>query len=117
MAYNQQLAQLIGEQLLARQVNFETKKMFGGLAFMIKEKMCLGILQNEMIVRVMPEDYDTFLASSHFIKPMDFTGKIMRGFIMVEDEGIDALLQVCIEKALVFAEKGTLRSRKKFKPK
>jgi TfoX/Sxy family transcriptional regulator of competence genes len=55
MAYNEAQADRIAAQLLDRNIEFEEKKMFGGLCIMLDEKMCMGIVKDDMMVRVNPE--------------------------------------------------------------
>ncbi len=61
--------------------------MFGGLCFMLNDKMCLGVEQERLMVRLDPVKYDEAMAKEG-ARPMDFTGKVMKGFIFVD---IDAL--------------------------
>ncbi|MCB2221610.1 MAG: TfoX/Sxy family protein [Bacteroidetes bacterium] len=88
MPYNEFLADRIKRLLLEQKVFFEAKKMMGGLAFMVNDKMCVGVIKDELMVRIDPEIYEASLQ-----KPgchiMDFTGRPMKGFVMVNAEGID----------------------------
>ena len=61
--------------------------MFGGLAFMVRGHMCAGILGDDLIVRVGKEMYDDTLDRDH-VRPMDFTGRPMTGFVCVDPEGV-----------------------------
>jgi hypothetical protein len=54
--------------------------MFGGVAFMFNGKMCCGVIKVDLPVRVGPEQNDKALALPNS-RPMDFTGKPMKGFI------------------------------------
>ena len=60
--------------------------MFGGLTFMVRGHMCCGVAQSRLMVRVDPETYDRLLAEPH-ARPMDFTGRPMRGLLFVEPTG------------------------------
>ena len=60
--------------------------MFGGLAFMIDGKMCCGVLRDDLLVRVGPERNDVALAMPG-ARPMDFTGKVMAGYVFVAPAG------------------------------
>ena len=79
--------------------------MFGGLAFMARGHMCCGLVQARLMVRVDPQAYDRLLEEPH-VRPMDFTGKPMRGFLYVEPGGIASApaLRRWIGRALAFAE-------------
>ena len=61
--------------------------MFGGLCFMVNDKMCVGVEQDRMMVRLNPEGYEELLEKEG-VTPMDFTGKVMKGYVFVD---IDAL--------------------------
>ena len=67
--------------------------MFGGLAFMVNGHMACGILKNELMVRVGPDSYDATLEQPH-ARPMDFTGRTMRGFVAVAEEGLRSRQQL-----------------------
>jgi TfoX/Sxy family transcriptional regulator of competence genes len=88
MAYNEFLGERIGIALQKMGVVFEEKKMMGGLAMMVDEKMCLGVIKENLMARIDPEIYEVALTKKG-CKPMDFTGKQMKGFVFVEPEGID----------------------------
>ena len=55
---------------------------------MVDEKMCVGIVKNELMARIDPEIYDEAL-SKKGCKEMNFTGRPMKGFVFVEPEAID----------------------------
>lgn len=61
--------------------------MFGGLAFMVRGHMACGVVGEGLMVRVGPENYEEALrlADAHEMK---FTGKPMRGFVLVDPEGV-----------------------------
>lgn len=89
MAYDEGLAQrvreLLAEQDGARGETIE-KKMFGGLAFMLRGNMCLGVVKEDLMVRLGPEGYEQALREPG-ARPMDFTGKAMKGLVFVGTEG------------------------------
>ena len=86
MAYNEKLASRTREILAANNKKIEEKKMFGGLCFMVNEKMCIGIEQERLMVRLDPAKYEEVLEQEG-CKPMDFTGKVMKGFVFVDIDG------------------------------
>lgn len=114
MAYNEQLARRINETLSELHVQFEEKKMFGGIAFMIKNKMCCGIVNDDLMVRVMEDQYETLLEEPH-ASEMNFTGRVMKGFIMVEPEGLKSTKQLTkwIQHGIEFGKRGVVKSKKK----
>jgi TfoX/Sxy family transcriptional regulator of competence genes len=95
MAYDEILSLRVEKQLNQLSINFVEKKMFGGNAFMINEKMCIGIVKNELMLHVMPEVYESLLEENH-VRPMDFTGKIMKGFLFVEEEALQSEEMLCV---------------------
>ncbi len=109
MAYDEGLAERIREAL-AVQPNVAEKRMFGGLAFLIGGKMCVGIVKDQLMVRVGPEAYEKRVRESHARK-MDFTGRPMKGFIYVTAEGLesDAELRRWVGYGLDYA--GSLRRK------
>lgn len=81
MTYNEKLAEMIRESIKGKR-NITEKKMFGGLAFLIKGKMFCGIVKDDLMIRTGPENYEKVLSKPH-ARPMDFTGKPMKGFVYV----------------------------------
>jgi TfoX/Sxy family transcriptional regulator of competence genes len=62
------------------------KKMFGGIAFMVRGNMCCGVIGDRLMLRVGPKGYETALSLPH-ARTMDFTGKPMKGMVYVEPAG------------------------------
>ena len=85
MPYDEKVAARIRASLGSRN-DVAEKKMFGGLAFMVRGHMCCGVTGDELMVRVGPDAYETALARSH-AREMDFTGKPLRGFVYVAPQG------------------------------
>lgn len=85
MAYNEKLADRIREIIGGTHKKVEEKKMFAGLCFMVNDKMCVGVHEDRIMVRLDPEIYDEVIEKVG-CEPMDFTGKIMRGFVFVSEE-------------------------------
>ena len=102
MAYDEGVAQRVRETLQDRQ-DVHEMKMFGGIAFMVRGNMCVGVLGEDLMARVGKEKYDDLLARP-FARPMDFTGRPMKGFLLIGPEGIeaDADLETWIDEALDF---------------
>jgi TfoX/Sxy family transcriptional regulator of competence genes len=114
MAYNEFLGERIGIALKRKGVSFEEKKMMGGLAMMVDEKMCVGVIKDNLMARIDPDIYETAL-SRDACKPMDFTGKRMKGYVFVEPEGIDQEedLEYWLELALEFNPRAKSSKKKK----
>ena len=83
MAYNEKLADRVREIIAVTHKNVEEKAMFGGLCFMVNDKMCVGVEKERMMVRLDPEKYEDVI-NKEGVKPMDFTGKVMKGFVFVD---------------------------------
>jgi TfoX/Sxy family transcriptional regulator of competence genes len=88
MAYDEFLAERIRRILNGRNTDFEEKKMMGGVCYLVDDKMCLGVVKDQLMARIDPEKFDELLLLKGS-KPMDFTGKTMKGFVFVEPSGID----------------------------
>lgn len=88
MAYDEHLADRI-RSFLQTKVSFIEKKMFGGIAFMVNDKMAIGIVKNDLMVRVNPE-IQTELLGKKGVRRMDFSGKPLKGFLYVESKVIDS---------------------------
>jgi TfoX/Sxy family transcriptional regulator of competence genes len=87
MTYSEELAERLRHHLL-RDPRVSEKKMFGGLSFLVDGKMFCGVLGNDLMVRVDPSDSETLLDQPH-VRPMDFTGRPMRGFLYVDPGGYE----------------------------
>jgi TfoX/Sxy family transcriptional regulator of competence genes len=87
MAYDEHFAQRIRE-LMADGEEVIEKKMFGGLAFMLRDKMFCGVMKEDMMVRCLPERYEELLEKPG-CRPMDFTGRPMRGLLFVAIENLN----------------------------
>lgn len=86
MAYNEKLADRIRERL-ADVKKVREKEMMGGLTFMVDDKMCIGIIKDEMMCRIDPALQEEAL-SKKGCRIMDFTGRPMKGYVMVDDTGM-----------------------------
>lgn len=87
MGYDAGLAERLKE-ILQSQQDISEKKMFGGLAFMCRGYMFVGILADVLMARVGPEDYETALSRPH-VRQMDFTGRPMKGYVFVDPPGFE----------------------------
>jgi TfoX/Sxy family transcriptional regulator of competence genes len=109
MAYDQALEGRIRRAVADRE-DVTDKKMFGGVAFLLDGKMFCGIVRDDLMVRVGPERHGRALAEPH-VRPMDFTGRPMQGYVYVGPAGskTDKMVQRWVERGLEFvatAEKG-----------
>lgn len=86
MAYSEKLADRIREKL-ADLHNIEEKKMMGGLTFMYNGKMCIGVIKDDMMCRIDPDFHDKAVEMNG-CRTMDFTGKPMTGYVLIDDSGM-----------------------------
>lgn len=83
MAYDEKLAVRTREIISATHKISEEKAMFGGLCFMVNDKMCLGVEKERLMVRLDPAVYEEVIEKEG-ATPMDFTGRIMKGYVFVD---------------------------------
>ena len=104
MAYNEDLAGRLRKMLLHKPGVAE-KAMFGGLSFLLNGKMFCGVLKDNLVVRVKPEDSDALLKLPD-VKPMNFTGKPMKGFLYVgpKSYGKDAELAMWAARGMAYVK-------------
>ena len=87
MPYNEQLAERVRKVLAPQKKHIEEKKMMGGLTFMLRDKMCVGVLKDELMCRIDPEIHEEAIKKKG-CRTMDFTKKPMKGFVFVNLLGI-----------------------------
>jgi len=104
MPYDHDLAARI-RRVLRRRANISERQMFGGLAFMYMGKMCCGIVGRDLMVRVLEKDMTSALKHPH-VRPMDFTGRPLRGFVYVAPQGVatDDSLRQWVLKGVSFVK-------------
>ena len=88
MAYDEGLAERI-RGLLDERSDVSEKRMFGGIAFMVRGHMAVGVVKDDLMVRVGLEAYEALVREPHARK-MDFTGRPMKGFVYVASQGLEA---------------------------
>ena len=103
MAFDDRLAGRVRKRL-GKKDGVSEKKMFGGLAFLVNGNMCVGVHQEELIVRLDPEKTDAALAEPH-TRIFDITGRPMKGWILVGPAGLegDAALGKWIRMGMAYA--------------
>lgn len=113
MAYSEQLAARV-RKILTDVPLVEEKKMMGGLTFMVNDKMCVGVLKDDLMVRLDPIAYDAALKRKG-CREMDFTGKPMVGFVFISSKGTSNTkdLSYWIELALDFNKKAKVSKKRK----
>jgi len=86
MAYSQKLAERI-RKALAGIPNIEEKKMFRGIAFMLNDKMCVTVGDNEMMCRIDPDLHEASIKRKG-CRTMIMKGKEYKGWVMISEEGM-----------------------------
>ena len=114
MAFNEKLADATRELISLTHKNVVEKKMFGGLCFMVNNKMCVGVEQERLMVRFDPALTDEVMVKDG-CKPMNFTGKVMKGYAFVDIDVVATRrnLKYWIDLALAFNKKAKSSKRRK----
>jgi len=89
MPYDESLAMRIRSLIEPMQQDFIEKKMFGGITFLYKGKMTLGVIKDELCARYIASDHPTII-ESEFVRPMDFTGKPLKDFVYVNQDALQS---------------------------
>jgi hypothetical protein len=87
MAYDQELAERI-RQLIGNDPELTEKKMFGGLAFLIRGNMAIAASgQDGAMVRIDPAQSDALVATTT-ATPMHMRGRDMPGWLRISSDGL-----------------------------
>lgn len=87
MAYDNNLAIRVREYLSEiEEFQVEEKKMFGGLAFMVNDKMCINVGDNQLMCRFDPNLEEQLSERPGFL-PMIMNGKEYKGYCYVDPIG------------------------------
>ena len=76
-------------KILEKTEGLSEKKMFGGLCFLINGNMALGLVNEDLMIRVKPDSYEKMLSQPH-VRKMDFTGKALKGFLYIATKGTES---------------------------
>lgn len=87
MAYDEQFAARV-RSILQEEAGFDEKKMFGGIAFMLDGNMACGVMQDGLMVRVGPEEYEQALLQPG-ARPFDMGSKRMKAWVAVDESSLD----------------------------
>lgn len=100
--------------LSEKHISFIEKKMMGGLAFMVNDKMCVGITNSDLMARIDPDIYEKALTRKG-VREMDFTKKPMKGWVYIGPDGIDMDEELAswIQLALDFNPKAKSSKKRK----
>lgn len=114
MAYNEKLADRTREIIAMTHSKVEEKRMFGGLCFMVNDKMCVGVEKDRLMVRLDPAMYEEVMEKEG-CRPMDFTGRIMKGYVFVDIEALNTKKKLGYWIALALAFNKTAKASAKRK--
>ncbi len=114
MAYNEFLADRIETVLSKKSISYEAKKMFGGLCILIDNKMCLGVIKDDLMARV-GEEAELKHQDDEGVRPMDFTTKRMKGYLYVNQMALDREddLEEWVQRCLDFNPQAKSSKKKK----
>ena len=115
MAYSETLANRVRE-MLENESNLTEKKMFGGIAFMVDEKMCICITKGGLMCRIDPDRFDE-LVKENGAQPMTMKGKEMHGYLLVDEDAVSSRksLQYWVNVCLEFNPKAQSSKKKQNK--
>ena len=103
MRYDEKLAERVRAVFLS-EPGYTEQKMLGGICFMVGRNLAVGVTGSDLMVRPGPDNFESALALPH-ARPMDFTGRPMKGFVYVESAGLttDKSLAEWVERGARFA--------------
>lgn len=120
MSYSEKLSDRIREAI-SHLPKVDERFMFGGVCYMLNDKMCVGVVKDEMMCRIGPEAYEEAL-EKRGCREMVFTGRPMKGYVYVSDEGMktkkefDYWINLCVEfNKLAKSSKSKKPAKKKIK--
>ena len=114
MAYNEKLAEMTRALISLTHKKVEEKRMFGGLCFMVNDKMCVGVEKERLMIRLNTAKYGEAIEQEG-CQLMDFTGKIMSGFVFVDADVLNTKkkLEYWIKLALEYNKIAKVSKKKK----
>src|SRR5262245_6311751 len=79
------------------------KRMFGGLAFLERGLMVVGVSGDALMARVGKAAYAESLGRPH-VREMDFTGRPMAGYVFVDAAGVatDEQIRFWVDRCRAF---------------
>ena len=103
MAYDSRLAQRI-RRILDHQPHVTEREMFGGIAFLVQGNIACGVIGDELMVRVGPEQHQAALKKPH-VRPFDMTGRPFKGWVWVGEPGLGSTegLNTWVKRGVDFA--------------
>lgn len=106
MAYDKVLEERVEDYLIANNIPYEIKHMFGGAAFMVDDKMCVGIIKENLMARVDSDIMENLLELD-YANRMKMGQRTMKGYLSIHPDGLidEDQLSFWIQKCLDFNPK------------
>ncbi|MDZ4809194.1 MAG: TfoX/Sxy family protein [Bacteroidota bacterium] len=112
MAYNEKLAGITREIISLTHKKVQEKAMFGGLCFMVNDKMCVCVNDERIMVRLDPKQYDKAMKKEG-CRPMEMKGKPLKGFVFVDAEVLNTKTKLAYWVKLALEYNKLAKSSKK----
>jgi hypothetical protein len=104
VAFDEAMAERVRRVAVDIDGDVTERRMFGGLAFMVDGHMFVGVVGEELMLRLGEEEADRALDRDH-VRPMDFTGRTMKGFVFIGADGLRGrALRTWVLRAATFAQ-------------
>jgi TfoX/Sxy family transcriptional regulator of competence genes len=103
MPYHESLANRVREMLATKVDHIDERIMFGGLTFMVNDKICVGVKSDRVLFRIDPALHEEELLQEGVVA-MDHSGRSMKGFLFVDEDMLDtqSKLRRWVDLALEF---------------
>lgn len=103
MSLNEKLIARVRELIAAAEKKVEEKKMFGGVCFMVNDKMCAGVNKDRLMVRIDPVLADEMVEQPG-ARLMTMGGKEMKGYVLIDESALGTKKQLTywVNMALAF---------------
>jgi hypothetical protein len=114
MAYDEALAHRVRDSLTRRRIRFTEKRMFAGVTFMVRQRMCVSVGPDRLMCRIDPALHDGAVRRKG-CRAVTMRGREYRGFVFVDaaavrtKSGLDHWLGL----ALAFNPKARRSGRKR----
>jgi TfoX/Sxy family transcriptional regulator of competence genes len=114
MSFNEKMANRVREMIAAAETNVEEKRMFGGLCFMVNDKMCVGVRAESIMVRIDPIMTEE-AQGKEGAERMVLNGREMKGYFFVDEEVLKTQKQLAywVDLALDFNKFAKSSKKKK----
>lgn len=122
MAFDPYLQERIDQNLNRRKVEYVSKKMMGGLCYMVDDKMCIGIMwqkegyPHQIMARIGAEAMIDALSHEGVHDTM-YNGRSLKGYAFIDENAIDTdeQLDYWIQLALDYNPLAKLSKKKRKK--